>query len=44
MPKGFRREVEKELTGKEEEPSELTYFKVYKTRFRLSSRRSKRRP
>ena len=31
MPKeDFRREVEKELTGKEEEPSELIYFKVYK--------------
>jgi hypothetical protein len=27
----FRREVEKELTGKEEEPAELIYFKVYKT-------------
>ena len=31
LPKeDFRREVEKELTGKEEEPSELIYFKVYK--------------
>ena len=27
----FRRAVEKELTGKEEEPSELIYFKVYKS-------------
>jgi len=27
----FRRAVEKELTGKEEEPAELIYFKVYKT-------------
>jgi hypothetical protein len=27
----FRREVERELTGKEEEPSELVYFKVYKS-------------
>jgi hypothetical protein len=27
----FRREVEKEMTGKEEEPSELIYFKVYKS-------------
>ncbi len=27
----FRREVEKELTGREEEPSDLIYFKVYKT-------------
>jgi len=26
----FRREVERELTGREEEPSELIYFKVYK--------------
>ncbi len=27
----FRREVEKVLTGREEEPSELIYFKVYKS-------------
>jgi hypothetical protein len=27
----FRREVEKELTGKQEEASELIYFKVYKS-------------
>ena len=32
MPReDFRREVEKELTGKDEEPSELIYFKVYKS-------------
>ena len=32
MPReDFRREVEKELTGNEEEPSELIYFKVYKS-------------
>ena len=32
MPKeDFRREVEKELTGREEEPSELIYFEVYKS-------------
>jgi hypothetical protein len=32
LPKeDFRREVEKELTGKESEPSELIYFKVYKS-------------
>jgi hypothetical protein len=32
MPKeDFRREVEKELTGKETEPPELMYFKVYKS-------------
>jgi len=29
MPReDFRSEVEKELTGKEEEPSDLIYFKV----------------
>src|ERR1035438_7007226 len=27
----FRREVERELTGREEEPSDLIYFKVYKS-------------
>ncbi len=32
LPKeDFRREVGKELTGKETEPSELIYFKVYKS-------------
>ncbi len=32
MPKTeFQREVEKELTGKDSEPSELIYFKVYKS-------------
>jgi hypothetical protein len=32
MPKEeFKQEVEKELTGKETEPSELIYFKVYKS-------------
>jgi hypothetical protein len=32
LPKeDFRRAVEKELTGKEKEPSELIYFKVYKS-------------
>jgi hypothetical protein len=32
MPKDeFKREVEKELTGKDIEPSELIYFKVYKS-------------
>jgi hypothetical protein len=32
MPReDFRREVEKELTGREKEPSELIYFKVYKS-------------
>jgi 5-methylcytosine-specific restriction endonuclease McrA len=34
LPKeDFRREVEKELTGREEEPSELIYFKVYKSQY-----------
>ena len=27
----FRREVEKDLTGKETEPHEIIYFKVYKS-------------
>jgi len=32
MPKDeFKHEVEKELTGKDEEPSELIYFKLYKS-------------
>src|ERR1035441_880234 len=32
LPKeDFRREVEKELTGREEEPSELIDFKIYKS-------------
>jgi hypothetical protein len=32
MPKeDFRRAVERELTGREEEPSELIYFKAYKS-------------
>ena len=32
MPKEeFKREVEKELTGREEEPSELIYFKIYRS-------------
>ena len=32
MPKAqFQLEVEKELTGKDSEPSELIYFKVYKS-------------
>ena len=32
MPKeDFKQEVEKELTGKETEPSEIIYFKLYKS-------------
>ena len=38
----FRRAVEKELTGKEEEPSELIYFKVYKSPIPVIEQRSRR--
>jgi hypothetical protein len=39
MPKEqFKREVEKDLTGKEEEPSELIYFKVYKSQIPVIER------
>jgi hypothetical protein len=32
MPKEqFKRKVEKELTGRETEPHEITYFKIYKS-------------
>ncbi len=32
LPKDqFKREVERELTGRESEPSEIIYFKLYKT-------------
>jgi hypothetical protein len=42
MPKEqFKREVEKHLTGKESEPWELIYFKVYKSHLWSSSRRLK---
>jgi hypothetical protein len=34
----FRREVEKELTGKEEEPTDLIYFKVYKSQIPVIER------
>jgi len=37
----FRHEVEKELTGTDSEPSELIYFKIYKSRIPVSSRQSK---
>jgi len=37
----FRREVQKELTARETEASELVYFKLYKSEIPLSSRRSK---
>ena len=36
MPKvEFQREVEKELTGKDSEPSELIYFKVYRSQIQV---------
>jgi len=39
MPKDqFRREVEKELTGKETEASELVYFKLYKSQIPVIER------
>jgi hypothetical protein len=39
MPReDFRRAVEKELTGREEEPSELIYFKVYKSQVPIVER------
>lgn len=31
----FRREMEKELTGKETEASELAYFKLYKSQISM---------
>ena len=34
----FKREVEKELTGKDSEPSELVYFKVYKSQMPVIER------
>jgi len=42
MPKAeFQREVEKELTGKDSEPSELIYFKVYKSQIPIIDKRSR---
>jgi hypothetical protein len=39
MPKGeFKRAVEKEMTGKDSEPSELIYFKVYKSQIPVIER------
>ncbi len=39
MPKAeFQREVEKELTGKDTEPSELIFFKVYKSQIPVIER------
>ena len=31
MPRKFKREVEKELTGRETEPWEIIYFKLYES-------------
>jgi hypothetical protein len=39
MPKEeFRREVEKELTGRETEPGEIIYFKIYKSQVPIIER------
>jgi hypothetical protein len=39
MPKDrFKHEVEKEMTGKDEEPSELIYFKVYRSQIPVIER------
>jgi hypothetical protein len=39
MPReDFRREIERELTGREEEPSELIYFKLYKSQMPVVER------
>jgi hypothetical protein len=34
----FQREVERELTGKDSEPSELIYFKIYKSQMPVIER------
>ena len=39
MPKEeFKREVERELTGKDSEPSELIFFKIYKSQVPVTAR------
>jgi hypothetical protein len=39
MPReDFRREIERELTGREEEPSELIYFKLYRSQMPVVER------
>jgi len=40
----FRREVEKELTGRETEPHEIIYFKVYKSQIPGLNRRWRQQP
>jgi hypothetical protein len=43
LPKeGFKRKVEKELTGRESEPCEIIYFKLYKTLIPAIGRRLRR--
>jgi len=43
LPKDqFKREVEKELTGRESEPWEIIYFKLYKTQIPIVGRRLRR--
>jgi hypothetical protein len=45
MPKKeFKPEVEKELTGRETEPWEIIYFKLYESQIPVIKRRSKPRP
>ncbi len=45
MPReDFRREVEKELTGKEEELSELFYFKIYTGQIPVIEQASRQQP
>ena len=40
----FRRELEKELTGRETEPHEIIYFKVYKSQIPGLNRRWRQQP
>ena len=43
MPKeDFKREIERELTGKETEPWEIIYFKLYQSQMPIIERRSRR--
>jgi hypothetical protein len=45
MPKEqFKQEVEKELTGKETEPSEIIYFKLYKSQIPVVEQLGLRKP
>jgi hypothetical protein len=45
MPKeGFKSEVERHLTGKETEPWEIIYFKLYKSQLPIVEKPSKQLP